>query len=62
MIVTFEGDGKLTIKPETDIENYALKHWWESWSNGSADAILEIALISDVAPNKTIFKEVKNDA
>ena len=41
MKTTFDADGQLTIKPETGIETYALRTWFDSWDAGGS-AVLYI--------------------
>lgn len=34
MIATVDEAGTLTVRPETPIEAYALKQWWNSYDRG----------------------------
>lgn len=61
MKVSFSGNGRLTIKPENDLENYALRKWWDSWTEKKGDALLQLEITAEDNPNVTNIKHVQNN-
>ena len=51
--------GQLTIYAENDLEQYALRKWWNDWQSKSAT--LHVAVMSETDPNTTHFKSVTRD-
>ena len=48
MKAEIDGNGKLSVVPETEMESFALRMWWENYNSGEDHerfAILEICRI-----------------
>lgn len=47
MRAEIDSKGRLTVIPETDVERYALRRWWENFDQGDDTSILEVQLTTD---------------
>jgi len=57
MKATISADGRMTVKAENDLEQYALRKWWSDWQANKATFSIEVVSESD--PNETEFKQVR---
>lgn len=58
MKADINAEGRLTIRAETDLENYALTKWWGDWNDHKV--VLNIEVQHETNPNTKTFKQVKN--
>ena len=49
MLATMNSAGRIKITAETDLEQYALRKWWQDWQDKKA--FLQVEFVSELNPN-----------